>query len=125
MFVFEFGGKGNNALIHDSLRRRFEKRGLEYHFPFYFPSIGEYTSLLEKAGFQVRSAFLFDRMTQLSGEDGLYDWIRMFVKKPFEGIPDAEGESIIRESVDELRPLLFQDGSWYADYVRLRCKAVK
>lgn len=34
-FVFEMGGKGNNALIHGSLRRAFERRGLEYHFPFF------------------------------------------------------------------------------------------
>lgn len=124
-FVFEMGGKGNNALIHESLRRAFEKRGLLYHFPFYFPSIGEYTSLLENAGFLVKAALLFPRKTKLHGEDGLYDWIKMFVKKPFEGIGVADSEAIIREAVEELRPQLYENGVWYADYVRLRCKAVK
>ncbi len=124
-FVFEMGGKGNNALIHGSLRRAFEKRGLEYRFPFYFPTIGEYTSLMENAGFLVRTALLFDRKTKLDGADGLYDWIKMFVKAPFQGIDTSESEQIIRESVEELRPKLREKGVWYADYVRLRCKAEK
>ncbi|MGI6117231.1 MAG: class I SAM-dependent methyltransferase [Bilifractor sp.] len=124
-FVFEFGGKGNNALIHGSLRRAFSRRNLEYKFPFYFPTIGEYTSLMESEGFDVRTALLFDRKTKLRGSDGLHDWIRMFVKKPFEEISELETEQILNEVVEELRPRLFQNGSWYADYVRLRCRALK
>ncbi len=124
-FVFEMGGKGNNALIHESLKRSFEKRGLTYHFPFYFPSIGEYAPLLEKAGLTVQAAFFFDRQTKLDGDDGLEQWIRMFVKKPFEGIDDKETEAIIHEVVEDLRPKLYENGIWYADYVRLRMKAIK
>lgn len=124
-FVFEFGGKGNNALIHESLRNAFAGHDREYEFPFYFPTIGEYTSIMEAAGFEVRSAVLFDRRTKLKGPDGLHDWIRMFVRKPFEGISEPEAGQIINEAVEELRPRLFQNGSWYADYVRLRCRALK
>lgn len=124
-FVFEMGGKGNNALIHESLARAFQKRGLQYHFPFYFPSIGEYTPLVEAAGMEVRNASLFDRKTKLSGENGLHDWIRMFAKAPFTGIPEKEREEIIQDVVEDLRPRLCEDGIWYADYVRLRCLAVK
>lgn len=124
-FIFEFGGYGNNARIHDALGREFEKRGLTYRMPFYFPTIGEYTSLLERGGFLVRTALLLDRPTELKGENGLYDWIRMFVKTPFEGIGETLAEEIIRSAVSELKGALHHDGSWYADYVRLRCKAVK
>lgn len=123
-FVFEMGRKGNNALTHGSLRCAFEKRGLEYCFPFYFPAIGDYACLMESAGFLVHGAMLFDRKTRLEGEDGLYDWIKMFVKQPFEKIDAAESEQIIRDAVEELRPRLCKDDVWYADYVRLRCKAV-
>lgn len=123
--IFEFGGYGNNALIHGALRREFEKRKLAYHMPFYFPTIGEYTSLLEQGGFLVRSALLLDRPTKLNGGDGLYDWVRMFVKTPFEGLHPAVAEEIIQSAVEELRAVLYHGGSWYADYVRLRCKAVK
>jgi trans-aconitate methyltransferase len=119
--VFEMGGKGNNALIHEQLKRAFERRNLTYEFPFYFPSIGEYTSLMESVGFEVRQAILFDRKTKLKGS--LADWIRMFIQKPFEGLDPSETDAIIQEVVEALRPQLYEKGTWYADYVRLRCKA--
>ena len=122
-FVFEMGGKGNNAKIHGALAEAFARRGLAYRMPFYFPSIGEYVMLLEKAGFRVEYAVLFERPTELCGEDGLADWIRMFVKTPFDGVDGVE--EIVSEAVEALRDELFQDGKWYADYVRLRMKAVK
>lgn len=122
-FVFEFGGYGNNACIHGALRREFEKRELSYKMPFYFPTVGEYTSLLEQGGFLVRSASLLDRPTKL--KSGLYDWIRMFVKAPFEGVGQAVSEEIIQSAVSELEGTLYHDGNWYADYVRLRCRAIK
>lgn len=124
-FVFEFGGYGNNALIHGALCREFEKRGLAYKMPFYFPTVGEYTSLLERSGFLVRSALLLDRPTRLEGADGLYDWVRMFIKAPFDGLDRALAEEIIQSAISELKDALYHGGSWYADYVRLRCKAVK
>lgn len=124
-FIFEFGGHGNNALIHGALARAFKARSLTYQMPFYFPTIGEYASLLEQGGFIVRTALLLDRPTKLKGGDGLYDWIRMFVKTPFEGIGPDSGEEIIRSAAADLKGVLYHDGSWYADYVRLRCKAVK
>lgn len=122
-FVFEFGGHGNNALIHGALEKAFERRGLEYRIPFYFPSIGEYAPMLESAGFRVEYASLFDRPTELKGDDGLTDWIRMFVKVPFQGV--EQKDEIIREAVESLRGELYQNGKWYADYVRIRMKAVK
>lgn len=51
-FVFEMGGFGNNKLIHSALLTAFEEAGYEYKMPFYFPSIGEYSPLLEQAGFK-------------------------------------------------------------------------
>lgn len=124
-FIFEMGGYGNNVLIHGALKNEFEKNGKSYVMPFYFPTIGEYAALLENAGFLVRNAVLFDRMTELEGENGLHDWIRMFVKKPFEGIAGDMEESIINSAVAVLKNKLCKNGKWYSDYVRLRCKAVK
>ncbi|NCB73718.1 MAG: class I SAM-dependent methyltransferase [Clostridia bacterium] len=124
-FVFEFGGHGNNALIHDALKAEFEKPGFSYQFPFYFPTIGEYSALLERAGFKVTYAILFDRMTELQGENGLSDWIHMFIKTPFENISEAAQEEIITETVKKLLNKLFYDDKWHADYVRIRMKAVK
>ena len=124
-FVFEFGGFGNNHLIHTTLEKEFEKRGYQYEMPFYFPTIGQYSSLLETVGFEVKYAALFDRMTELKGQDGLSEWIDMFVKAPFYKVSCQEKQSIIRAAVKTLYAELYRNGHWYADYVRLRMKAIK
>ena len=125
-FVFEMGGYGNNRLIHRELRKAFENHGYSYRRPFYFPSIGEYSTMIESAGMLVTYAILFDRPTELRGDDGLSDWIRMFIRTPFTVVNDANKEAaIISEAVENLRPDLYCDGRWHSDYVRLRMKAVK
>ena len=54
------------------------------------------------------------------------DWIRMFVKTPFSIIEgEAERAELIRQAAERLRGALYKNGRWYADYVRLRMKAVK
>ena len=124
-FVFEFGGYGNNALIHSALSDEFREAGLDYKMPFYFPTIGEYASLVEKAGLTVVSAFLFNRMTELQGENGLLNWIDMFIKLPFDNIDEESKSRIKKNTVEKLKSQLFIDGKWYADYVRIKMKAVK
>lgn len=126
-FVFECGGHGCGARIHAALRRAFSGRGLDYEMPFYFPTVGEYAPQVEAAGLRVTDAFLFDRPTRLEGPDGMADWIRMFVKRPFDGLDNALATELVSAAVDELRgdPELFRDGAWYADYVRLRMRAIK
>lgn len=123
--VCEFGGKGCTERIHHALRTGFEERGIKYRCPFYFPTIGEYAPRMEQAGLRVTDARLFERPTRLTGEQGLRDWIQMFVKLPFEGIEPIMKEEIIREAEERLRPILCKDGTWYADYVRIRLRAVK
>lgn len=81
--------------------------------------------MLERHGLQVRAALLFDRPTPQQTEDGLADWIRMFDKAPFAGVSEELQETIIREAVETLRPVLYYDGRWYVDCVRIRIKAVK
>lgn len=125
-FVFEFGGEGNNALIHDALNERFAEYGFDYKMPFYFPSIGEYATLLERSGFKVEFALTFDRFTELKGEDGLKNWIEMFNLTPFSIIDDDTiKEEMINKAVAKLKDKLYKDDKWHADYVRLRVKAVK
>ncbi len=125
-FVFEMGGSGNNRLIHQALAEVFEEHHIPYRNPFYFPTIGEYASRLEQVGFRVVYALHFDRLTELKGENGLSDWIRMFVKTPFAAVDSKqEQDDIIAQAVERLREKLYQGGKWYADYVRLRMKAIK
>ncbi len=125
-FVFEFGGHGNNQKIHRALARTFSEYGYCYEMPFYFPTIGEYATMLENAGFGVQYAVLFDRPTELKGENGLKDWINMFIKTPFSIVKmEQEKETIVNKVVEILRNDLFIKGKWYADYVRIRMKAVR
>lgn len=125
-FVFEFGGYGNNRLIHRALEETFSKHKYIYEMPFYFPTISEYATLLENTGFRVTYAVLFDRMTELKGENGLKDWINMFVKTPFSVVKNEDEKNmIIDEAVSDLKESLYKDGKWYADYVRIRMKAIR
>ena len=124
-FVFEMGGCGNNHLIHSALAKVFAEAGATYEMPFYFPTVGEYALRLEQAGFEVRFAMLFERPTLLKGENGLKDWIDMFIKTPFFNLRPAAKEALIEKAVERLRETLYRDGKWYADYVRLRMKAIK
>ena len=70
-------------------------------------------------------ATLFDRPTQQDGENGLENWIRMFVGSAFAGIEGTTADSIVAQAVSDCRPVLYKNGKWFVDYVRLRMKAVK
>lgn len=99
---------------------------MKYFIPFYFPSIGEYAILLEKAGFRVVYALLFDRPTICSnGESGLREWIRMFDKILFRTVDAKIENDILIGTEHTLRIRLFQNGSWRIDYARIRLKVIK
>ncbi|MCI8804421.1 MAG: class I SAM-dependent methyltransferase [Clostridiales bacterium] len=123
--VCEFGGFGCAETIHSALETEFNKKNLAYPRTFYFPTIGEYAPILEKNGFKVSFASLFDRKTKLNGKYGLKDWINMFVTEPFKNIDHITANEIITNAVNKLKPILFENGVWYADYVRIRFKAQK
>jgi len=128
-FVAEFGGKGNIARIVGALREAFKAAGSplkEAAIPWYFPSIGEYSPLLERNGLEVTDASLFDRPTPLEGgEAGLRDWIETFASSLLQHLPPDRRASLIQTMEKTLRPTLFQNGIWQADYKRLRLKAIK
>jgi hypothetical protein len=90
--------------------------------PWYYPTIGEYSAVLERAGFEVRQAFLVDRPTRLVGEHGLVDWLRMFGDALLVDVDDRDG--FLADVESALRPTLWHDGAWWADYRRLRIQAV-
>ena len=123
--VAEFGGYGCAASVHTTLARKFADRGLNYAFEFYFPTIGMYAPMLEAAGLRVEYAVLFDRPTPQKSNDGLAEWIRMFNIRPFESMDPDLKEMIIREAVADLYPVLYHDGHWFIDYVRIRIRARK
>jgi trans-aconitate methyltransferase len=125
-FVAELGGQGNIAQIMSAIETSLERHtGVVPPRRTYFPSIPEYTTLLAAEGLEVRLAHLYDRPTPLDGESGMENWIRQFKWYYFENLPAAQRTAMLAEVVAALRPKLFRDGAWFADYRRLRVVAVK
>lgn len=125
-FVAEFGGRGNAANVADAIRQTLQAMfNLEVHHPWYFPSLGEYASLLEKHGFIVTQALWFERPTLLEGEDGLRNWIQMFCETMFKEVPENLRPQALQRIEANLKPKNFIDGQWFVDYCRLRIVATK
>jgi trans-aconitate 2-methyltransferase len=127
--VFEMGGRGNIAQLWKGIAQAMAELGVEDDgnmTPRYYPSIGDYASLLETNGLQVTFAVLFDRPTPLEGgEEGLRNWLNMFASAASKLMSPARHEEFIRRIEELARPALFRDGGWTADYKRLRMIAVK
>jgi trans-aconitate methyltransferase len=127
--VVEFGGRGNVETIVTQLRRSLSSHGFTDNGArevWYFPSAGEYSSLLEKYGFKVQMIQHYDRPTELSdSEHGIEDWLDMFGRPYLEGLSDEQKDLIKKEVKESIKEKLFQNGKWYADYKRLRVVAIK
>jgi trans-aconitate methyltransferase len=128
-FVAEMGGRGNIATIVGAIDQALAEEGIPRHRvrnPWYFPSVAQYASLLEQAGFEVRFMQLFDRPTPLDDcTNGIADWLRMFGGEFLAAVP-PDHRARIQKRVNELtRPQLYREGRWVADYRRLRFVAVK
>ncbi len=128
-FVAEMGGKGNVGLMISTLKKILNQYGYQQQAEMdylFFPSVGEYTSMLEKAGFRVTYAAHFDRETLLQDQaEGVKKWITMFASDFFIGIKEAHQQEILQELTHQLQPYYERDGEWYADYKRLRFIAIK
>lgn len=122
----EFGGKGNVEAVVAAILETLRELGEPAESPWYFPSVGEYASLLEAQGFEVRSAELYDRPTKLAdGEQGLWHWLEAFAFPFFGGwTPEAKRGAFEAIAV-KTKPSLFRGGEWTADYRRLRVLAFK
>lgn len=125
--VAEFGGKHNLRSIHAAVKKAMDSLGIRAGEDLkYFPSIGEYASLLEEHSLAVTYAILFDRPTKLGGgENGLRDWLETFTSNFLARISPAQQPEFFRRVENELRPVLFRDGAWFADYRRIRIVAVR
>lgn len=121
-FVAELGGKGNV----ETIRRYLESVAGSSKNPWYFPSIAEYSTLLEKHGLEVTFAILHDRPTPFNeGEAGLRNWILMFGNSFLKGLSSEETEQVLVDGEDELRSKLYNGEQWVGDYRRLRIVASK
>lgn len=128
-FVAEFGGRGNikklRTALHNALKAGRYSLNTEATRRYY-ASIGEYSTLLESHGFRVTFAAHIDRPTKLEGgESGLRKWLEVFADNELAAVPETERDGLIYRVEQELKPELFRDGSWFADYKRLRVVAIK
>jgi len=119
--VAEFGGYRNVQSIVDAVR---EVLG-PVETPWFYPTIGEYATLLEGQGFDVRQAMLFDRPTRVEGEDGMEDWLKMFGDGLLAGVEEPRRSEARHAVVEKLRPTAYRGGGWTVDYRRLRVVAVR
>lgn len=122
-FVAEFGGEGNVSNLTTNIISEVRNSGYvfdEEKFPWYFPSIATYTTLMEEVGFQVIFACLYHRPTRLIGDDGLKNWLAMFADSFFHNVPVNERDVLIERIEQALSEERDEDGNWLADYVRLQ-----
>ena len=77
--VCELGGRGNVQLLVEGAYHALRQLGVhqpERFNPWYYPSVAEYSAVLERCGIEVTFALLFDRPTPLQdGERGPGDLV--------------------------------------------------
>jgi len=124
-FAAEMGGAGNVAAVRAAFRGAAAERGYELAEPWRFPTVGEQATRLERHGFEVRCAELFDRPTPLPGEEGFREWAAAFGDALLAPVPDAERPDVVADAASRARSELYRDSGWIADYRRLRFLAVR
>ena len=121
----ELGGVGNVAAVQGAAEQAATDLGVAPpRWNRYYPSPAAYAAVLEDAGFEVRQLELADRPTRLSGPDGLAAWLRLFGRGALAHLAPREQDAVVARAVEIARPALFSDGSWWADYRRLRVLAL-
>jgi 2-isopropylmalate synthase len=124
-FVAEFGGFGNCKTAVDAMKEVFKNHPEfgTFEDPWYFPSLEEYSALLESCGFRVEYFELIPRPTPV---DDIANWLDLFANGVTAHL-SREEFAIFKEEVRSIvKPILFDENNgWHVDYVRLRVKAVK
>jgi len=128
-FVTEFGGKGCLHIVINEILYLMNDKHISFpviNDVLYYPSVSEYTTLLEKNGFEVVFACLFDRPTELNGGyDGLKNFIEMFLNWIFTKTAPKEKKEIIEMLYNRLENRLYINNKWIVDYRRIRVIANK
>lgn len=103
-----------------------ERRGIDAEGanPWYFGHPDEYRRRLETQGFDVPFMAHFSRPTPLPGD--MKAWLQTFAESYLGRLPASKRETYLAEVQGELgSQLQAADGTWIADYVRLRFLAHK
>lgn len=126
ILVCEFGGFRNTEHILTAFREEYEKAGETFQNPFFYPTVLQYQNLLEYSGFEIDMVRDFDRPTPLAdGEQGLRNWLTQFYTENLSCLDEQQREEVLSSVEARLRPILWKDGQWIADYRRIQAKAKK
>jgi len=125
-YVGEFGGHGNMAAVVTAVKASLLLNGHPDNAsnPWYFPTVLEFKSVLEEAGFEVERIETFCRPTKLPGE--MLEWLHTFGGAFVLGLSGEVRTQVFSDAQDLLRDSLCNSlNEWTADYVRLRFCARK
>ena len=122
-FVGEMGGEGNLAILRNGIRDELGERGFQMpdSDPQWYPNVAEFSRLYSCAGFTEIHATLIPRVTPLAS--GVAGWVKTFRGGWLNvvGVPEGQIDEIAAAVERRLASRLqLADGSWFADYVRLR-----
>ena len=122
-FVGEMGGEGNIATLRQGIRDELTAQAypVPAEDPQWYPSLEEFTRLYRSAGFDDIQVQLIPRPTPLPA--GVKGWVKTFRSGWLEvaGVSQSERDAVAEAVERRLAPKLqLPDGSWFADYVRLR-----
>jgi trans-aconitate methyltransferase len=125
-FVAEMGGarcveKIRTALIAALDRRNIDGKSADLWF---FPTVEDYSARLTRGGFAIDYIALIPRPTPLPGD--VTAWLQTFGHNFTDKLPAEDRDAYLAEVQEALRPQLCDvNGTWIADYTRLRFKATK
>jgi SAM-dependent methyltransferase len=124
-FVAECGGFGCVDKVKSALTEALARRGIDGEAlnPWYFPTVEDYSARLHRAGFTIRYIALIPRPTPLPTE--ITGWLETFAQAFMAPLTGIDRGRFIDEVREQLRPMLCDEGKWFADYVRLRFAADK
>jgi SAM-dependent methyltransferase len=127
-FVGEMGGEGNVRILRRGIREELTERGYSVpaEDPQWYASAAAFRRVYLDAGFEEVEANLIERPTALP--TGIRGWLKTFRTGWMDvaGVAPEDRDDIAAAVERRLAPeLQKEDGTFYADYVRLRFKMSK
>ncbi|MFD2117866.1 class I SAM-dependent methyltransferase [Paenibacillus yanchengensis] len=125
--VAEFAAAGNVSIVMDAIYQVLKNYG--YHttnrHPWYWPTIGEYSQLLEQHQFRVLYTHHFDGVQPLPAEKTIRHWIESYAAYFFHDCAESDIEMMYNEIEAMTAPVLMQNDRWHINISRMRVVAIK
>lgn len=126
LLVCEFGANDNIATIENAFATACKYLGYGYETKFNFPTVENFSKLLENSGFAIDKIYAYDRPTVLKdGEQGLSNWMKQFFASELTVMPENIQAMVLKKAEEISGDDLWNGKEWVADYRRLRAIAHK